>query len=119
MLNGRGLVADPPAGDAHTSPVGIVHSGQTCEQGGFSRTGRAGDNDEFAVPGSDGNPLQRQGFLVAGPVESIQRRCLHGGFGGHHDHCSESVTARHGSTLSAPRAPVSVRTTSWPSRQNS
>lgn len=117
-------VTDPLPADVDGAAVGFVQPGQTGQQGGLARPGRPDDRDALPAPHLKGDSAQRQGFLLARPVEPVQiprrqrgrvRGLLGECAGGvHHCHLKESVTIRHGSTLSAPTGPDSVRSTCRP-----
>ena len=106
----------PLAGDPHDAAVGLVEAGEAGEKGRLPRPGGPGHGDD--LPGGDAqlHPPQRERLVVPGVVEAIealnlQRRA-------HRDHRRELVTIRHGSTLSAPLGPESVRTARRPRWKN-
>jgi len=96
--------------DPNHAAVGLVEAGEAREQRGLARPGRAGDRDDLAAVGGQGHAAQGPGLVVAGVEEPVQVDRLEERGRAHPVHRSESVTIRHGSTLSAPRGPLSVRT---------
>ena len=103
-------------GDPDGAAVGFVDAGQAGQQRRLARAGRA--DQATNSPGSDvqGDPPQGQGLLLPGPEEPVEgfAPCSAGALGGVIDHRKESVTMRHGSTLSPPTGAPTVMTTSVP-----
>ena len=102
----------PLAVDAHHAAVRLVEAGQTGQQRRLAGPGGPGDGDHLALLDGERDALQGERLVVAGVEEPVQALCLEQR--GHRDHVTESVTIFHGSTLSAPFGPESVRITSLP-----
>ena len=97
--------------------VGVVEPGKARQERRLAGTARSYDGNQLAGVDVEGHATQRKGLVVTCVVEAVQigrDKC-----GGHCDHANESVTVRHGSTLSAPCGDKSVIVTSVPARQNS
>ena len=108
----RSLLAaarQPLAGDAHVPPSGSSRPARQASSVDLPEPD--GPVTATSSPALDGerDALQRQRLVVARVEEAVQaaRRQR----GAHGDHRSESVTIRHGSTLSAPFGPDSVSIT--------
>ncbi len=118
-------VADPLSADAHDTAGWLVQPCQAGQQGGLARTGGAHNSHPLTAPHPEAHSAQSQRLLLARTEEPVQLVCFQGvggllrrigpvARGGHHCQPKESVTVRHGSTLSAPTGPDSVRSTSRP-----
>ena len=90
--------------------VGLVEAGQAGQQRRLARARRAGHGDDLAAARRvERDALQRERLVVAGVEEAVQAARPRA-TAVIADHRTESVTIRHGSTLSAPFGPDSVST---------
>ena len=96
--------------------VGLVEAGEAAQQRRLARPRRPAERDDLARRDGQAHALQGERLVVADVEEPEQPVGLE--HGGHRVNRSESVTIRHGSTLSAPLGPLSVRTTSRPLWKN-
>src|SRR3954447_15612337 len=78
----------------------------------LARARGPGHGDDLAGLELQRDAAEGEGLVVAGVEEAIEAPRLE--HRAHADHRTESVTRRHGSTLSAPLGPLSVRTTARP-----
>src|SRR3954454_13403757 len=101
-------------GDPHLPAVGLVEPGEAVQQRRLARTRGPGDGHQLAALDVQRDATQRERLVVTGVVEAVEPV----GLQDHTVHRSESVTARQGSTLSAPFGPLSVRIAYFPPRVN-
>ena len=98
------------------SAVRFVETTQTGEQGRLPGAGRTEHGNDLAGLDPNGNAGEGDHFFVTVVEEAVEAVCSQDRC---HDHANESVTVRHGSTLSALTGPDSVTMASMPVFQNS
>ena len=114
---GFGPSADGQAVDPDHAAVGTVEAGEAGEQCRLARARGPDHRDGLAGIGLKRYAAQGEHLLVAGMEEAVQLVCLEAGLS-HADQEKESVTLRHGSTLSEPWGLERVSTASVPAFQN-
>ena len=120
--SGRWLIRSPA--DPDGAAVRVVQPGQAAQQRRLARPGGPDQRHELARGHVERHTPQGQGLVVARAEEAVDRRACRDGVCGRarrrvmRCHRSESVTIRHGSTLSAPVGPARVSTACRPPCQN-
>src|SRR3954452_9071546 len=107
-----GAPREPLAGHRDHAAVGLVEPRQARQERRLARARGPGHGDDLAGLELQRDAAQGEGLVVAGVEEAIEALRLE--HRAHADHRRESLTRRHGSTLSAPLGPLSVRTTARP-----
>jgi hypothetical protein len=111
-----GAAREALAPDADDPAVGLVEPREAVQERRLAGARGSGDGDDLAFADRERDTSQRERLVVAGVEEAVEALGLEGS--AHHRHRRESVTIRHGSTLSAPFGPLSVSTTSRPLWKN-